>query len=67
MAPAREKDEARSYGYIDEKGRYAIEPRFDTAFPFENGAARVRIYGRFERGAEAYIDPTGAFLWTPSE
>ncbi len=39
--PAPSKGQSGLFGYVDEKGRFVIEPRYEKAFPFTNGVARV--------------------------
>ena len=54
------------WGYIDPSGAYIIEPQFDEALPFKDGAARVRI-NVGERQTYGYIDRAGKFLWYPTD
>jgi hypothetical protein len=49
----------RKWGYIDRSGSIVIPPRFDRAWPFRNGRARVRL-GDGEMG---YVTPTGTLAW----
>lgn len=44
----------RRWGYLDIKGRVAIEPRFSSAGPFHNGLALVQ-----EGGERTFIDTRG--------
>lgn len=46
--------ESSKWGYIDEAGRIAIQPRFDDAKPFYEGLARVKIGQKW-----GFIDRTG--------
>lgn len=62
-------------GFADSKtGRIVIQPRFDCAFPFENGVARVSVDCRTQADGEHntwfsetwyYIDKTGKKVGTP--
>lgn len=47
-------------GYIDEHGKLVIEPKYDSAFPFSNGRAKVKIDGRW-----GFIDRNGDLISTP--
>ena len=53
------------WGYIDRSGEIVIEPRFDEAFDFSEGLARVREgsqrYGYINPDGEFVIEPR--FLW----
>ncbi len=40
--PAPTKGQSGLFGYVDEKGRFVIEPQYEKAFPFQNGVARVK-------------------------
>ncbi|MBD0259195.1 MAG: WG repeat-containing protein, partial [Cytophagales bacterium] len=40
--PAPTKGQSGLFGYVDEKGRFVIEPLYEKAFPFQNGVARVK-------------------------
>ncbi len=56
LAPASE--DGRRFGYIDRSGAWVIEPRFDHAFPFTEGLARVMVdslYGYIDRSGELVI------------
>lgn len=46
-------------GYINKKGKWAIPPIFDIAYPFKGGLARVSIDEKW-----GYIDKTGNFVWS---
>lgn len=57
------------FGYIDKKGKWVIEPKYDTAENFENGIASVAIndkYGYVNKKGEAIIpciyDEYGGYL-----
>ena len=52
------------YGYVDEKGKKAIRPRFDYAGPFYEDRAYVR-YDNGEKHAWSYIDTKGALITNP--
>lgn len=43
------------WGFIDRRGRFAILPRFDNAFPFEGRWARVEIAGKTFRVDKAGV------------
>jgi WG repeat protein len=48
------------WGYVDPRGRFTIPPRFDSADPFSEGVAAVKLDGRF-----GYIDTEGRFVIQP--
>ncbi len=48
------------YGYADEKGKFIIEPKFEKAFPFENGVARI-----LEKNFWGLIDLKGNYKLNP--
>jgi hypothetical protein len=48
------------WGYIDESGKYAIQPQFEFAQPFSEGLALVRVGGKW-----GYINEKGLFVITP--
>ena len=50
------------WGYIDRKGFYVIEPRFDEAKEFDGGLARVKVGTKI-----GYIDKAGRYVWNPAE
>lgn len=39
--PALSQGQSGLYGYVDEKGKYVIQPQYEKAFPFNGGVARV--------------------------
>ena len=42
LYPARvNTDKGEFYGYIDEQGKWKIDPVYQIAYPFENGVAGV--------------------------
>jgi hypothetical protein len=45
------------WGYIDRAGRFVIAPKFDDAWDFSDGLARVE-----RRGRVGYIDRRGRFV-----
>lgn len=47
-------------GFIDSKGKIAVQPKFDRAFPFYNGRAKVEIGNELR-----FITQDGDFLQTP--
>lgn len=49
------KDGKRKWGYIDRTGKFAIEPRFDRASPFSDGASSVAIINPFIKGLTAQL------------
>ena len=55
------------WGYVDEKGKYVIDPQFDVAGSFsDNGLALVGIADRSEIGYKfGYIDKTGKYVINP--
>lgn len=44
-------------GYVNNEGKWVINPQFEQAWPFQNGIARVK-----KNDLIAYIDTTGHFL-----
>lgn len=49
------------WGYIDNTGKYVINPQFDDAYDFsDNGLACVESGGKY-----GYIDKTGAYIINP--
>jgi len=51
------------FSYIDQKGNYLTETKFDRADPwFHNGIAKVYTGNKM-----GYIDKTGKYIWKPSE
>jgi hypothetical protein len=50
------------WGYIDRKGEWVINPRFDRASGFSQGLASVGMGKRW-----GYIDKTGRYVWRSSE
>jgi hypothetical protein len=59
---AVQKGQHDKKGYIDATGRVVIPPRFDEAWPFTDGAALVRVGGKW-----GYVNKSGAFIWEPSK
>lgn len=45
-------------GYIDRKGNFVIEPRFDSAYFFDGPLAKVILGGKI-----GYIDISGRLVW----
>ncbi|MHC4117359.1 MAG: WG repeat-containing protein [Planctomycetota bacterium] len=52
------------FGYIDRTGKLVIKPRFDWAYAFSDGMARVRI-GVPREGKFGFIDKTGTLAIQP--
>jgi len=52
--------EGGKYGYIDEKGKVAIKPKFDDAKSFSEGLARVKVGKKW-----GFIDATGRLTIEP--
>jgi hypothetical protein len=52
--------ESGKWGYLDQAGRIAIQPRFDAAKPFSEGLARVKIGQKW-----GFIDRTGNLAIPP--
>ena len=48
------------WGFIDKTGAWIVEPKFDDAESFIDGAAVVNIAGKW-----GYIDKTGAWIVEP--
>jgi hypothetical protein len=51
---------APHWGYLDARGRVAIEPRFEAAGPFSEGLAAVASGGRY-----GFVSPDGAWAIEP--
>ena len=45
------------YGFVDEKGNWVIEPKFDEVWDFETGYAPVKINSKF-----GFIKTDGKYL-----
>ena len=55
------------WGYMDNTGETRIEPKFDHAYDFSQGLARVEIWGRIlPARSKGYIDKQGKYVWKPS-
>ena len=50
----------RKFGYVDQKGQWAIKPIWDDAEPFHEGLAYV---DNWKDGKAAYIDHKGRTIW----
>ncbi|MES2467112.1 MAG: WG repeat-containing protein [Verrucomicrobiota bacterium] len=48
------------WGYVDRRGKWTVEPRFQAAEPFYQGLARVVTDHKI-----AYINQKGHFVWGP--
>jgi len=59
-----QQTENGKYGYIDEKGKIVIPPRFSVALPFQNGRAVVNIAEDYNN-LYGLIDTTGAYIIQP--
>ena len=49
------------YGYIDESGDYAIDPKFDEAWSFIRGSAVIKengLYGLIDKEGKYIVEPT---------
>jgi hypothetical protein len=57
-------DTTGKWGFIDKTGHYVINPQFDSAEPFSDGLAAVRI-GGWETGKFGFIDKTGHIVINP--
>ena len=65
MAPVRTPDDEKSgalgtWGVIDTRGKYVLEPQFDSASVFQGALA----YTETAEGKMGYIDRTGKSIWT---
>lgn len=56
-------DSNKRYGFIDKKGKFVIEPKFEQAEGFKYGLARVWVVEDDLGGEPSYIDKTGKFIW----
>ena len=61
LFPARENGKC---GYINKEGKFVINPKFNYAWSFSEGLARVRI-GDEETGKYGYINKEGQFVIKP--
>ena len=50
------------WGFIDKKGNWVLEPKFDAAWSFSDGLALVVFNGKYY-----YVDKTGNYVWDPDE
>ena len=57
LHPVKEDGE---WGYIDQQGKYVIDPQYDHAYGFSEGLAHASIDGLW-----GYIDRTGEFVIEP--
>ena len=48
------------WGYLDEKGKEIVEPRYDRVWPYKNGRATVQKNGR-----HSVIDLNGNEILVP--
>ena len=48
------------FGFVDIKGKWVIEPKFDYAEKFINGLAKVKVDGKY-----GFIKPDGSHLYEP--
>jgi len=53
------------WGYIDQSGKFVINPQFEDAEFFRGGLARVTV-GKGSEKKQGYVDMNGKFIWTPS-
>lgn len=54
------------YGYKDEKGKVIIAPKYDLAYPLDEGMAAVRLngkYGYVDQNGREIIPPEYDFTW----
>ena len=56
----KKKGEKGKYGYVDERGHWVIQPRFDDASSFSEGLTRVKTNGKW-----GFIDKRGNFAIQP--
>lgn len=49
-----------SWGFIDRKGNFVIQPQFESVGPFKNGLAPARMAGKW-----GYINKSGKFVIKP--
>jgi len=64
IAPA--KGDSGQWGYIDKSGDWVIFPRFNRAFPFDNGIATVRVDNPSgENPYRGFINKEGSFYYDP--
>ena len=64
------------WGYIDQVGKFVIEPRFNDAQAFTEGIAFVKVGGNDANGSATsaadaegkwgYIDKAGRYVWEPT-
>ena len=56
----RKKADNGKYGYVDEDGNWVIEPKFDHAWDFDNGIAKVKLddkYGYIKTDSTYLVEP----------
>ena len=54
------KGDNGKYGYVDESGNWAVEPKFDNADEFERGVARVQLNWMW-----GFLKEDGSWLFEP--
>ncbi|MFH1875804.1 MAG: WG repeat-containing protein [Candidatus Omnitrophota bacterium] len=59
------KSGRQRYGYLDEKGNFAIAPQFYAAGPFSEGLAAVKFSEGYNANNWGYIDRTGKVIIEP--
>jgi hypothetical protein len=64
VSPGKKRPKDGKFGYIDRTGRLVIKPKFDWAYAFSDGMARVRM-GPVEEGKFGFIDKTGDLVIHP--
>lgn len=62
---AFQKEASGKYGYIDERGNIRIQPKFSSAFPFNNGQAIVNTAEDY-KSIYGVINTEGSFIIQPA-
>jgi hypothetical protein len=58
---ARKIHIGKRHGYVNRDGKIVIPAKFEAAWEFSKGLARVRIEGK-----EGYINHEGDYVWEPT-
>ncbi len=56
------KEVKQRWGFINKKGEIVIEARFNYAYDFSDGLAKVKVGDRW-----GYIDTLGKYIWEPTK
>lgn len=53
LAPAA--NEKKIWGYVDHTGNWVIQPKFESALPFEKGIAKVVIKSKDPKNSKLFV------------